>query len=333
MMVRITTSVGGTLALLALAILLSSMGSAAPDNGVDGIITEDEYPLSVDLGDGHFLMFWEIDNGSIKMGLQAETSGMVAIGIEPTDRMMDADMIIAYRSGGELFVHDAYSFGEVGPHPDDTDEGGTFDLNEYTVDEVGGVTTLEFIRLLDTGDDLDNIIPETGKVKFIWATSDSDDFMGKHARRGTAIIDVETGEFDSVEYPTLWPYHAIFMSLSMIFLTAAMFCVVYKRNLKKKYLSYHHYLGTLGVVSAIIGLIIGIYMVNQLDSGHIRILHSGLAVLDLIVAIVALVLGIVFMTKKDLKRKVRKPHMYIGGLAIFLMAVVVLMGLTYVFPV
>jgi hypothetical protein len=331
-MVRTSCAVGGTVTLLALALLLLS-GMTAADNGVDGIIGEDEYPLSVELGEGHLLMYWDISNDSIKMGLMAETEGMVAIGIEPTKRMMDADMIIAYRSGSEFTVHDAYSFGEVGPHPDDTDEGGTFDLNEYTVDEVGGVTTLEFIRLLDTGDDLDNVIPETGKVKFIWATSNSDDFTTVHARRGTAIIDMETGEFESVEYPTLWPYHAIAMSMAMIFLIAAMFCVVYKKNLKKRYLRYHHILGSSGVVSAIVGLIIGVYMVAQLEAGHVRIAHSVLAVLDLGVAIVALYLGFVFMRKKELKRKVRKPHMYIGGLAILLMAVVILMGIVYVAPV
>jgi len=332
-MVRGTPAVVATLALTALAIMLLLTGSAAADNGVDGIIDPDEYPLSAKLGDGHFILYWDISNGSIKMGLQAETPGMVALGIEPTKRMLDADMIIAYRSGSEFSVHDAYSFGETGPHPDDTDEGGTFDLNEYMVVEVGGVTTFEFIRLLDTGDDLDNIIPETGKVTFIWATSSSDDFNDYHARRGTAVIDIETGEFISIEYPTLWPYHAIFMSLAMIFLMAAMFCVVYKRKLKKRYLGYHHILGTSGVVCATIGLIIGIYMVNQLGSGHIRVVHSALAVVDLAVAFTALSLGFVFVRRKDLKRKVRKPHMYVGGLAILLMAVVVLMGVVYVFPV
>ncbi|MCK5254134.1 MAG: hypothetical protein KAQ96_14345, partial [Thermoplasmata archaeon] len=71
----------------------------------------------------------------------------------------------------------------------------------------------------------------------------------------------------------------------------------------------------------------------QLESGHMRVVHSATAVLDLVVAFIALTLGVVFMRKKELKRKVRKPHMYVGGLAILLMAVVILMGLVYVFPV
>jgi hypothetical protein len=331
-MVRGTSAAAVTIAIAALALLLLA-GGAGAENGVDGIVMEGEYPLSAELGDGHFLMFWDISNGSIKMALQAEASGMVAIGIEPTDRMLDADMIIAYREGSTFSVHDAYSFGEVGPHPDDTDEGGTFDLNEYTVEEVGGVTTLEFIRLLDTGDDLDNVIPETGEVKFIWATSESDDFNDYHARRGTAVIDIETGKFEAIEYPTMWPYHAIFMSLAMIFFAATWFSVVYKKRFGKKFLMTHHSLGSLGVFFAIIGLGIGVYMVAQLESGHIRIGHSVLAVTDLALGIAALAVGQVFMSRKELKKKTRKPHIWLGGLSIVLMAAVVLLGVVYVFPV
>jgi hypothetical protein len=332
MALRIVTAMA-VLLLLGFSILTLVPATVTADNGVDGMIEEEEYPLSVSLGNGHFKMYWEVQDDIIKMGISAEATGMVAIGWEPSRRMLDADMIIGFRGGSEFELHDTISVGETGPHPDDVDEGGTYDILEYMMTEVGGVTTIEFTRLLDTGDDMDNPIPSTGVVKFIWATSESDDFATYHARRGTAEVNIETGEFKAVEYPTLWPYHAIFMSMAMIFLLAAMFCVVYKRNLKKKYLGYHHYLGTSGVFSAIIGLGIGVYMVQQLESGHIRIAHSAVAVLDLAVAIIALYLGVMFMTRKELKGKVRKPHMYIGGLAILLMAVVVLMGLIYVFPV
>lgn len=322
------------MAMIAIAVLLliPSPASAA-DNGVDGVIGENEYPLSADLGNGHLLMFWEISNGSIKMGIQAQASGIVAIGIDPSKRMLDADMIIAYRDGSDFSVHDAYSFGEIGPHPDDTDEGGTFDLNEYSVVEVGGVTTLEFTRLLDTGDHLDKVIPEKGKVKFIWATSDTDDFNTHHNRRGTAIIDVGTGEFQAIEYPTLWPYHAIFMSLAMIFFAATWFSVVYKKKFGKKFLTTHHTLGSIGVLFAVIGLSIGVYMVAQLNAGHLRVAHSIFATADLVLGLSALAVGQAFLSIKALKRKTRKPHIWIGGSAIAVMVVVVLLGVIYVYPI
>ena len=321
------------LAMLSLASLLVINMPASAGSGVDGVIEEGEYPLSVELGDGYLLMSWEIDDGTIKIGLQAEAAGMVALGISPGERMRDADMIIAFRRGDEFEVHDAYSFGEVGPHPDDTNEGGTFDLNEYMVTEVGGVTTLEFTRLLDTGDELDNVIPGDGEVKFIWATSDADDFNDYHARRGTVVVDMATGEATSTEYPVLWPWHAIFMSLAMALFTATWFSVMYKRRLKKRYLPTHHLLGSVGVLFAVVGLVIGVYMVGQLESGHIRIAHSAVAVVDLVLGVAALVVGFLFMRRKELKRRTRKPHIWLGGLSMVLMVVVVLMGLVYVFPV
>ena len=332
-MVRGASKVVTTLTLMGMAILLLVPAPAAAENGVDGIIEEDEYPLSVKLGDGHFKMFWDIQGDIIKMGLSAEASGMVAIGWEPTRRMLDADMIIGYREGSGFQLHDTISVGETGPHPDDVDEGGTYDILEYSVGEVGGVTTIEFTRFLDTGDDMDNPIPTSGVVKFIWATSDTDDFTTYHARRGTAQIDIETGEFEATEYPTLWPYHASFMSLAMIFFAATWFSVVYKKRFGKKFLMTHHSLGSLGVFFAIIGLGIGIYMVAQLESGHIRVGHSMLATADLLLGIAALAVGQVFMSRKELKKRTRKPHIWLGGLSIVLMAVAVLLGIVYVFPV
>jgi hypothetical protein len=320
---------------VAVLMLLLAPSCAAEGSTVDGEILEDEYEFRVSLGDGHFDLYWKfLDNDTIQMAIEAKASGMVAVGFEPTVRMKDADMVIGFRqSSGDFDLHDAWSIGETGPHPDDADEGGSFDLLEYTVKESGGVTTAEFTRLLSTGDDLDNDIPREGKMTLIWATSNTDEFETYHTRRGTATVDMGTGEFVSTEYPVLWPYHAISMSLALIFLAAAFFCVVYKKKLKKKYLDYHHWLGTTGVAFATIGLIIGVYMVAQLESGHIRVAHSVIASIDLVLAFTALAMGIVFQGRKDLKRKIRKPHMYVGALAMLMMAVTVIVGVMYVFPV
>ncbi len=319
---------------VAVLMLLLAPSCAADGSSVDGDIHDDEYEFHISLGEGHFELYWKfLDNDTIQMAIQAKASGIVAVGFDPTVRMKDADMVIGYRQAtGEFELHDAWSLGETGPHPDDVDEGGSFDLLEYTVKESGGVTTAEFTRLLSTGDDLDNDIPREGKMTLIWATSNTDAFETTHTRRGTATIDMGTGEFESTEYPVLWPYHAIFMSLAMIFLAAAFFCVVYKRKLKKKYLDYHHWLAQAGVGFATIGLIIGVYMVAQLESGHIRVAHSLIASIDLVLAFTALAMGIVFQRRKDMKRKIRKPHMYVGAIAMLMMAVTVIVGVMYVFP-
>ena len=114
---------------VAMLILLVAPSCAAEDS-VDGEIHEDEYEFLVSLGDGHFDLYWKfLDNDTVQMAIQAKATGMVAVGFDPVVRMKHADMVIGYRqSNGEFELHDAWSTGETGPHPDDVDEGGTFDL-------------------------------------------------------------------------------------------------------------------------------------------------------------------------------------------------------------
>jgi hypothetical protein len=312
-------------------VVVPAPGSA--QGAVDGEITPGEYELSVSLGDGHFKLYWEIEGETIKMAMEAEASGMVAIGIEPTRRMKHADMVIGFRvDSGGFEVHDAWSVDETGPHPDDTVEGGTFDLLEYTAKESGGITVIEFTRSLDTGDRYDKATSPTGKVKFIWATSDDDDFSAYHGRRGTAIIDMESGEVEAVEYPTLWPIHAILMTVGTGLLLAAFFCIVYKKKLKKKYINIHHNLAQGGAFIIITGLVVGFVMVGRLDSGHFRVGHSFIGGTTIVLMFGALGLGSVWLMYKSRKRQVRKPHMYVGGTAILLMVAAVMAGLAYVFP-
>jgi hypothetical protein len=119
----------------------------------------------------------------------------------------------------------------------------------------------------------------------------------------------------------------------MAFFATTWFSVVYKKRLKKKFLEYHHTFGSIGVLFAIVGLVIGIVMVARLDSGHVRVAHSVIAVATLVLSLVTLVVGQVFLSVKKLKRRTRKPHIYLGGFSILLMAVTVIVGLMYVFPV
>jgi hypothetical protein len=333
--VRGTLPSTAVVTLLLTFIMLATSHSAAAAPVVDGEIVQDEYEYHVSFGNGHFHLYWSfLDNETIQMGIFAGASGMVAVGFDPSVRMKDADMIIGFREGaGDFELHDAWSIGQTGPHPDDADEGGTFDLMEYTIKESGGETTAEFTRKLVTGDSLDKDIPRDGKLKVIWATSDTDAFETYHTRRGTATIDMGTGRFESTEYPTLWPYHAIFMSLAMILFAATWFSVVYKKRLKKRFLEYHHIIGSVGVLSAIAGLVIGIIMVGQLDSGHVRVPHSIIASVTLVLGIATMAVGQVFISRRELKRRTRKPHIYLGGLSIVMMGVTTIVGLMYVFPV
>lgn len=168
--------------------------SIEPSQAVDGVIEEGEYANSASFGDGHYILHWEVEGEDARFGIVAETGGWVALGIEPSRRMLDADMWFGWYSGvtgaGAL---DAYSVGDFGPHPPDVTLGGTSNVLEYNVREDTGTTTFEFVRRLDTGDDRDNTVPSEGAVTIVWATSISDVYSVKHDIKGTGSILMEGG--------------------------------------------------------------------------------------------------------------------------------------------
>lgn len=165
-----------------------------PSQSVDGVVEEGEYANTASFGDGHYVLHWEVDGNEARFGIVAETEGWVALGIEPSRRMLDADMWFGWYAGaigaGAL---DAYSVGDFGPHPPDVTLGGTSDILEYNTREEGGFTTFEFVRLLDTDDDRDNVLPTEGAVTIVWATSISDVYSVKHDIKGTGSILIEGG--------------------------------------------------------------------------------------------------------------------------------------------
>lgn len=327
------------LAILALSLvsapLLSGGASAEPVGPptIDGTIGAGEYAFNVSLGAGHYDLHWTVVGDTIYFAISAQTTGFVALGIEPTKRMLDADVILGWREAtGDFELHDAWSTGERGPHPDDVDLGGTYDLLEYSATEIGGVTTIEFSRALSTGDRYDHDIPANGTVKIIWSTSTEDGFTLYHSRRGTAIIDIGTGSVVSIEYPSLWPIHAALMASAAILFVVTWFTVVHKKRLKKGFLNVHHWTGTAGFLCAAAGAVIGLYMVSNLGQGHFRILHAYLGVSTVVAGILVVIVGSLFLTVKKLKRTTRKPHIYLGAFGIICIVLTVLAGLKYVYP-
>jgi len=217
----------GILAVLAVVgglAMLSAAAEAAPT--IDGTIDSGEYDTMVKYDSDRYEVHWTIANGELWMGIRAQTTGWAAIGFDPTDRMKDADMVFGWVDGsGVLTIYDAYATGVNGPHPVDTDLGGTDDITEADGTEAAGWTTLEFRRDLDTGDTYDNVIPTDGTIPLIWAVGPSDDFVSQHMRRGgttwpnDAVVEVNSapswvyaGEDVEVVYwinLTVWDHTAV----------------------------------------------------------------------------------------------------------------------------
>jgi len=178
------------LVLLVIAALLVPSGSArAAQPVVDGVIRPQEYASSSTVVDGLYTLFWTISGDTAWFGIQAATTGWVALGLDPEQMMQGADMVFAWVSGGTATVLDQYATGTFGPHSDDMTLGGTMDILSSAGTEQQGTTTIEYSRKRVTGDTYDKPVPVSGSLKILWAVG-SLDTISPHARRGTATIMV-----------------------------------------------------------------------------------------------------------------------------------------------
>lgn len=138
---------------------------------------------------GDYELFWVSDQQYIYVGMRAKTSGWVAMAVQPGSKMKGADMVFGYVEDGKVIILDLYSTGDFGPHPPDTDQGGTDDIIEYGGSETDSYTTIEFKRALATGDQYDHEL-SGGKNQIIWSFGSRDDLSLKHSSRGYGEIDL-----------------------------------------------------------------------------------------------------------------------------------------------
>ncbi|MHA2347934.1 MAG: DOMON domain-containing protein [Candidatus Hodarchaeales archaeon] len=73
---------------------------ASPSQGVpiiiDGVITTGEYSYTQVMSDGDFILHWRTEESVISFGIEGNTNGWVAIGINPSFMMLDADMYFGW---------------------------------------------------------------------------------------------------------------------------------------------------------------------------------------------------------------------------------------------
>ena len=153
---------------------------------IDGVISASEYSSEKSFFSGEFSIYWELVNSSIYFGLSAKTTGWIAIGINPSTGMLNADLIYGWvEASGSVVIFDAFSRTQAGDdHPEDTDMGGTYDILDYNGTESDGVTTIEFSRLLSTGDTTaDQVINENSQLDIIWGMGNADSFTDQHTIR------------------------------------------------------------------------------------------------------------------------------------------------------
>jgi hypothetical protein len=197
--------------ILAAAIMLS--GCIQPQSGPqvkevaaseawkpDGIVGANEYARSMHLrglassgyAGGDLEISWKNDAQFLYVGLNGSTKGWIALGFEPTVWMKDADIIMGSAENAKATVLDDNCTGNYGPHLNDTQLGGTYDILESGGKESGNWTAIEFKRKMNTNDKFDKVLVPGQRVSIIWAMADETSEKVKHnVAKGEGFLTLE----------------------------------------------------------------------------------------------------------------------------------------------
>lgn len=291
---------------------------------LDGIIGDEEYDHVSNFERGRFNLYWKIDGNNIQIAMEAQTTGWLAIGFKPaTIPHEDADMIFGWVNlQGNAMIVDAYSPGTFGPHPADTEMGGTDDILSYRGSEKDGFTIIEFVRSLSTGDPYDKDIPRGDELDVIWAYSSTDEWTGKHTHAGAGTISTDTGV--TVVPFAIWPIHAMLMISGLTFFVSGL--MVARRKDGSGWMKIHKREAVLAGSIIFIGAVIGILMVEVAESEHLRFPHGFLGLVIPILTAITLYSGLA-ITRQGLNPKVkRKIHKIIAWTLITTTLVTVIEG-------
>ncbi len=145
-------------------------------------------------GDGYYTLTtngytlkYKIVSEYLDCKFTGETTGWVAVGFNPSDRMKDANFIIGYYNTSGGMIRDDYGDSPYS-HTSDIDLGGTNDVSLIDSYEDSGRTTIIFQLPLDSGDSKDRILEVGSTYPVIFATGDDDNFTTIHNNYGAGSI-------------------------------------------------------------------------------------------------------------------------------------------------
>ncbi|MDD4310707.1 MAG: T9SS type A sorting domain-containing protein [Candidatus Cloacimonetes bacterium] len=133
------------------------------------------------------------DGLSLEGKLNAETSGWVGVGFNPTNVMQGANFIIGYVSNGNPSIRDDWGTSAT-THASDLSLGGSSDVTIIEGTEAGGITSLHFTLPLVTEDSFDRPLMPGQSYPIILArgSNGTDNFTGGHAGAGFAEVSILT---------------------------------------------------------------------------------------------------------------------------------------------
>ncbi|HRW78492.1 MAG TPA: DOMON domain-containing protein [Candidatus Sabulitectum sp.] len=142
--------------------------------------------------DGFTLRWATVEGNNLAVQLNGPTTGWVAVGFDPTQMMLNANIIIGYVASGTPELRDDWGW-QTTSHRDDTLLGGTSDLTVDGGFESGGSTEIHFTIPLDSGDAYDKALSPGGTYPIILARSadGQDNFTAPHSLVTSASITIE----------------------------------------------------------------------------------------------------------------------------------------------
>jgi len=175
--------------------------------------------------------------------------------------MLDADIILGFVSDttGTITITDCHSSNNVPPVADTTNN-----ILSFNGQQVSGVTTLKFVRLLNTGDSQDKPINNTEIDVIIAYNPTTDDTTVYHGRPNRLQLQLNFFSNALITSPQWYqPTHAILMTISWGFcmLTGMLLARFFKWW--GGWFKLHIAVNTIGMACSIAAFIIAILMVTK----------------------------------------------------------------------
>jgi len=167
-----------TIITLSLSLALADMAKDPPYSTVSAAGVTLNYRVTADLQ-------------NLDCQLIATTAGWVGVGFSPGSGMQSANFIIGYHSLGQTSIRDDWGTSAT-THASDTSLGGTNNILSSSSTEVQGVTQLNFIIPLNSGDSFDRVlvIGQTYNIILGRGINGGDSFTAEHAAVGAAQITI-----------------------------------------------------------------------------------------------------------------------------------------------
>ena len=139
-----------------------------------------------------FTLKWATVSGDmLSVELSATTTGWVAVGFDPSQAMLDANIVIGYVESGTPVLRDDFGW-QTYSHRADTLLGGTHDLTIDGGTESAGTTEIQFTIPLNSGDSYDKelVVGNTYTILLAMSADGMDNFTAPHAAVASAQIDI-----------------------------------------------------------------------------------------------------------------------------------------------